>query len=416
MAQTLQTLTNATCEGDEDGAVTLAASGGQSPYTYSWRRQGGGPELSDEATLSGVGAGVYAVTITDASGATLVRNFTIDTESDFSLAGSVLSDFNGFDVSCADATDGRMQAVITAPGGTTGYEVSWILDGDEVSQSVNFNNAAAGTYQLIVTDDLGCEKEQEVELIAPLPIVLTSNVLDISCVSAIDGEIFIQASGGVPLPNYTYTWNTGQTGNLRRFLTVGSYTVTVEDANGCEHVESFSINEPQALEVTIESEPATDDCNGVVRAVVVGGTPPYVYTWMNIPDATNTAIVSDLCPGDYFISVRDSRGCVADITSGTILDRRFPCLEERVVITPDGNGSNDEFIIFCIDELVDNHLEIYNRWGQLVFETDNYDNTWEGVTVDGEELPAGPYYFVLDYSGPNGEPIQFRGSLTIIRD
>jgi len=416
LAQTQQTLTNATCEGDANGTVTVAVTGGQTPYTYAWRRQGNGTVLSTDATLSNVAPGVYIVTIMDATGATLVRNYTISTASNFTLAGSVASDYNGFDVSCADATDGRLEAVINAPGGTAGYNIQWLLDGDVVGQNAILSNAAAGNYTLVVTDNLGCAKETNLQLVAPSPLILSANVLNISCVSAIDGEIFVQANGGAPLPNYSYTWSTGEIGSTRRFLTVGSYTVTAEDGNGCEVTETYAITEPDPLQVTIETESATDDCNGTVRAVVVGGTAPYTYTWMNVPVPANNAIITDLCPGDYFVAVRDSRGCTASTVGGTVLDRRFPCLEERVVITPDGNGSNDEFIIFCIDELVDNHLEIYNRWGQLVFQTDNYNNDWEGTTPDGEDLPAGPYYFVLDYRGPDGAPIQFRGSLTIVRE
>ena len=107
----------------------------------------------------------------------------------------------------------------------------------------------------------------------------------------------------------------------------------------------------------------------------------------------------------------------AGIGNIIVRDGSVDCLEERIVITPDGNGSNDEFIINCIEELQDTHLEVYNRWGQLVFETDNYDNTWEGTSQNGELLPEGPYFFVLDYrDNGSGNMTQFRGSLTILKE
>jgi gliding motility-associated-like protein len=148
----------------------------------------------------------------------------------------------------------------------------------------------------------------------------------------------------------------------------------------------------------------------------MGGTPPYSYEWVNIPNA-DEAVVTGLCHGTYFLIVTDANGCSSAEVQGTVDNQQFDCFEERVVITPDGNGSNDEFIIFCLTDIYnENELEIYNRWGQLVFQTTNYDNTWEGTAQNGDDLPAGPYYWVLDYVGNNGERDQRRGSLTIVRN
>jgi gliding motility-associated-like protein len=76
---------------------------------------------------------------------------------------------------------------------------------------------------------------------------------------------------------------------------------------------------------------------------------------------------------------------------------------------------NEEFIISCVDEFANNHLDVYNRWGQLVYETDNYDNTWTGTTRNGSDLPDGPYYFVFEYTDIDGIRQQLKGSITILR-
>jgi gliding motility-associated-like protein len=180
---------------------------------------------------------------------------------------------------------------------------------------------------------------------------------------------------------------------------------------------TYSLTATTPLLVTVETEPDTEACNGSVNAIVLGGTPPYSYDWTNVPGAADEAMVTGLCFGEYFVQVTDARACTSEVVMGNIANERFACFEERVVITPDGNGSNDEFILFCADtEFNNNHLEIYNRWGQLVYEVDNYDNTWEGTAQNGEDLPEGPYYWVLDYVEPNGQAQQLRGSLTIVRE
>jgi gliding motility-associated-like protein len=407
---------NVVCQGDANGSITATASGGTAVYSYSWTQEGSTVELSNEATLADVGPGTYVVAVTDITGATLVRSYTIATQSNYDIQIAVMSDYNDYGVSCADSEDGELQALVDNNGMSASFDYEWELEEQLIGTTSFLDNAGPGLYTLIVIDDLGCAVETTAELTAPAPLALTSSILDVSCQGERDGEIFVMASGGVFNAPYTFEWSNEFGGPRVSFLEAGDYTVTVTDANGCTLAETYAVGEPTPLVVMVETEATTDNCNGRASAVVMGGTPPYNYEWLNIPNAGNVPMVNDLCEGEYFVNVTDSRGCEYEFSpvAGYVQNKEFPCFEDRVVITPDGNGSNDEFIIFCIGELVDNHLEIYNRWGQLVFEVDDYDNSWEGTTNTGEPLPAGPYYWVLDYIGPGGEPIQVRGSLTIV--
>jgi gliding motility-associated-like protein len=98
-----------------------------------------------------------------------------------------------------------------------------------------------------------------------------------------------------------------------------------------------------------------------------------------------------------------------------ILDRRLPCVETRTVISPDGDGSNETFLINCIQEFPGNRISIYNRAGQLVFQTQNYNNDWRGTTQSGEPLPEGPYYFILEYKDREQKDVRVEGSITLLR-
>ena len=307
----------------------------------------------------------------------------------------------------------------TASGGAGDYFYEWSLDGNIVGTESLLEEASAGTYLVTVSDGAGCIVLGQTTVDPPSALVVGGNARDVSCPGDKDGEIRVDATGGISNLPYTFNWSNGDIGPLSANLTVGSYTVTATDVNGCTSEASFDVGEPLPLEVTVESEPASDGCNGMVRVVARGGTEPYTYEWANIEGTDpNNPIVSELCPGVYAVKVTDRNGCTSDpeLTLGVVDDRRFPCFEERVVITPDGDGLNDEFLIFCIDELIDNKLEIYNRWGQLVYEVENYDNTWEGTTGNGEDLPAGPYYYILEYKDPNNQPIQRKGSITLVRE
>ncbi len=407
---------DALCAGDENGSIDLTVSGGEAPYSFTWRPQGSMTILSTEEDLQNVTPGTYVVTIIEASGNTLTRTYIVGTESDLAVTASASSNYNGFAVSCADATNGLLIANVSGAQGSVIYE--WIRGGSLVGNSQQLNNAPAGEYELTVIDELNCEVVTTFIATAPPAIEVQANVLDASCPGVKDGSILAIPTGGAS-PTYNFVWNTNNIGPSIMFLNPGDYTVTVTDMNNCQGVATFTVSNPEPITVEVLTDPATDDCNGTARAVVTGGTGSYNYLWINVPTNATSPQIINLCPGDYFVQVTDSNGCQSidgGTTMGTVADRRFPCLDERVVITPDGNGTNDEFIIFCINDLPQNHLEIYNRWGQLVFETDNYDNTWEGTDQNGNALPEGPYYYVLEYLAPNGSLIQQKGSITLLRE
>ncbi|HMQ49130.1 MAG TPA: cohesin domain-containing protein [Saprospiraceae bacterium] len=397
------------CPDDITGIIDMDIEGGEPNYTIIWLNEDG-QEISSEEDINDLPSGTYTVVVTEASGNTLMETVSVESASELAIGVEVLSDYNGYDVSCADSEDGQVRAIAS---GSQSYDYEWTQNGVLVSTSSVFAEAGPGNYQVMVEDNFGCTTTTQVTLAAPNPVEIKGNVRDLSCFGGKDGEISVAGIGGLPGFNYLYEWDNGVFDNRITSLTGGTYTVSVTDANNCTVDSTFTVNEPEPLMITILTEPATDGCNGSARVEVEGGTEPYFYNWANFD---GDAFLINLCPGEYFLQVRDAEGCTSELISKEVEDKRFPCLEERVVITPDGNGTNDEFIIFCVNDYPDNHLEIYNRWGQLVFEADNYDNTWEGTTGSGEPLPEGPYYYVLEYTSPEGTIIQRKGSLTILRD
>jgi gliding motility-associated-like protein len=406
--------TAANCPADATGSFNLMVTGGSSPYTFEWRNAAGSVVATTE-DLTGVPAGTYTVRVTEGSGNVLDRTFVIASQSSLALDVDVTSNYNGFDVSCHNATDGMLQA--TAFNGQGSITYQWLLNGNPLSVTTSsLQNAAAGNYTLMVTDSLGCTATETLTVNAPQPVAVTTNAILPACAGGNDGQIFAMATGGVSNLPFTFEWSNGAFGPRITFLRAGDYTVTVNDVNNCSTVATVTVENPPVMTVQLNTTAATEGCNGAMLAVVTGGTAPYTYAW-STGVITTDPLLSDLCPGDYFVMVTDSRGCRSqpDISTGTVRDRRTPCLDIRTVITPDGDGLNEEFLISCIDELTNNHLEIYNRWGQLVFEVDGYDNTWTGNTRTGVELPDGPYFFVLEYTDIDGVRQQLKGSITLLR-
>lgn len=412
---------NVGCPGDTNGSLSLSLTG-SAPYQFQWKDEQTGENIEANESIQNLAAGEYTVTVTDNSGAVLVRTYEIGTQSSLRFNTlETVSSYNGFAVSCSYASDGILRAVGGGNQGMLTYE--WLnSDGAAVSTSSTFNTAAPGIYTVRIFDDV-CMVEETIEATAPDGLqVQAVNIKEITCSNEVDGQINVLASGGIA--PYLYRWSSNDFGDEARFLTAGDYTVTVTDANNCVDAATFTLAEPSPLEVVIETEPETENCNGVARAIVTGGTEPYFYNWVK-PAGQTTEEISGLCNGTYFVEVTDANGCTSALgeVSGVVKDKRFPCFEERVVLTPDQDGLNDDLIIFCAEDFPQNKIEIYNRWGQLVYEQEGYDctdlggmNCFSGQTNRGEDLPAGAYYWVLEYTDANNSLVQLKGSLTILRE
>lgn len=411
------------CPEDPDGSITLTVEGGEAPYVYEWlddRNQ----VISNLKDPKDLASGTYTLKISEKSGNTLSKVFIVPSTSTLALELVVLSDFNGFGVSCSGGMNGQLRAVGTNGKGNLMYE--WTKDDVLVGTSATINGLSEGIYKSTVVDGDGCMVEKEVELTAPSMLELQSTVNGVSCPGSNDGEIAVQVSGGLPGTAYNFSWSNGNSGPRLTRLEGGSYSVTATDANGCTVTAALMVPTPDSINVELESQAATkregNGCNGAIRAIVSGGTSPYAYKWQQKPSETGSVIDNE-CPGPFVLIVTDANGCSTASIQGEIENRLFPCLEDRKVLSPDGDGLNDNFVLFCSGDLVDNHLEIFNRWGQLVYEADNYDcsdlgglKCWEGTTTRGADLPEGPYYYVLEYTDVEGQLVQLKGSVSLLRE
>ncbi|MDD3685650.1 MAG: gliding motility-associated C-terminal domain-containing protein, partial [Bacteroidales bacterium] len=146
--------------------------------------------------------------------------------------------------------------------------------------------------------------------------------------------------------------------------------------------------------------------DGAIEVNPIGGTPTYSYLWDN--NSTDT-IISEIREGFYYLTITDANNCVyiyeVDLTEAAY------CIIIYNTITPNGDGSNDKWIIENIEQFPRNEIWIYNRVGNLVFETANYLNDWDG-TFKGEDLPEGTYFYIIDL-GTGKDP--YKGHLTIMR-
>jgi gliding motility-associated-like protein len=201
--------------------------------------------------------------------------------------------------------------------------------------------------------------------------------------------------------------------------------VSVTDFNNVTKVVEVTVTAPDALEVEFSSVAPNsfNTCNGEVLAEVSGGVGEIEYSWLGtFGHSGNTQRAEGLCAGEFLnFIITDDNGC--RIESETKVDNPADgCLQFRPVITPgEKDGKNDFLLITCIEEVKTNTVEIYNRWGQLVFETEGYSNDetsskcWKGTNKNDQPLAEGVYYYVLRYINVTGEEVETKGHINLLR-
>jgi len=282
----------ATC-GSCDATTSVIATGGTPLYTYIWS------DGQATSAAAGLCVGTYTVTVTDMNGCTSSNSVTVTGTSGFTFNGSAANSTCG---SC----DGS--ATSSVSGGTSPYMYLW--DDPLAQTTANAINLCPATYILQVTDSAGCvgDTSYTISNTGGLTAVI-SNINNVICPGACDGNATVAASGGTT--PYTYLWSDSlsQVTATAANLCNGSYTVTVTDAIGCVEVVSAIITQPQNLSLTSTSTSSScGQANGSACVSVTGGTAPYVITWDD-PFTTVGACIDSALAGVYNPVVVDSNGC-----------------------------------------------------------------------------------------------------------
>jgi hypothetical protein len=268
------------------------------------------------SSINNLSSGIYSVTATNSYGCSLTQNTSLTQPS--SLNTSITTT----DVTCYGATNGTAQ--VTTIGGVGSYITNW-------SNNVNPLALLAGNYTVTVTDGNGCVTTENITINQPSPITISSNIQPISCAGN-DGSISLTITGGDG--NYTTTW---QNGIVPNNLTVGIYSVTVTDGNGCSKIENISVQQlpPLVINSTINNVICNGYSNGNATLSITGGDGNYSTNW------SNSANPSALSVGNYTVTVTDANGCY---TIEHILITEPPALIINPIITDvichgDSNGT-----------------------------------------------------------------------------
>lgn len=323
-------VTDVDCKGAITGQITVIPAGGTIPYaSYTWS---GGVSTND--TAKSLSAGRYTVTVTDDNGCQQDTTFLISEPTDTLTFGtSVVTN-----VGCKGASTGSITVNLT--GGSTPYSTAFTWN-PNVSTTNSATGLAAGTYSVTASDANGCQGDTTLTITEPATGVTfgSSFQTDVACKDSATGQIVVVPSGGTP-PFSNFRWSAGgSTNDTAKTLTAGNYTVTVQDASGCDYDTTFTISEPSSTLSASFTNKVNPTCvgignNGSIQATVTGGTKPYTFTWVGTGNSTGPgdSLFTNMVAGPVQVTVRDAGGCEVTIndtlTSPSNISVSFTLTEE----------------------------------------------------------------------------------------
>ncbi len=365
--------TEVSCLNGNDGTASVSVSGGAAPYTIDWSNGATGEDIT------GLTAGTYTVTATDANGCSGTGSVTISQPSAIQIT------LSGSQNSQCGANDGQIN--INVSGGTPGYSYLW----SNGATSANLSNLGAGTYSVTVTDANGCTASfgpvsiEEENCCDTAPVVESVVIIEANC-GASDGSATISMVGDET--DFTYNWspNVGvanAVGNARTSLPAGAYSVTISsnDPNCPSTVENFTIGTTNGpIATVLSTTPAT--CNEANGTAVMSNL-SYDYQWCNGATGYNpTNLPAGTC-------------------QVTITDPATGCVDYRTVVIGTVNP-------LVIGVTVNNEPECGLANGSATVNVSNgstnYSYIWSNgattQTVDG--LASGFYCVTVTDNGPTG--------------
>jgi gliding motility-associated-like protein len=407
-------VTDLICLNDPTGAIDVTVQGGTPGYQYSWSN---GPTTPDIDSLE---SGPYTLTVTDTLGCVLTTTITVNNPVNPMVVTPTQNN-----VSCHGYNDATLLLSIT--GGQPVYDILW-----NTGDTVNYlDSLTPGTYSVLVTDAQGCEEPLSFTVTEPAPIV--ANFVPSSTFGCIPLDVtFTNLSTG---PYTNSTWDFGNTitqttQNANTTLTLpGCYsiTLTVYNAIGCADTITMDsvvcvVPGPQAS--FSASTGSIDYFTGLLELTNTSLGSVISTFWTFGDGSPNSTIENpvhyypDQQPADYEVSltVTDTNGCTDTATAVFSLIELLNVYIPNT-ITIDGDNLNELFLpVFSNPDIIKSYnLQVFNRWGNLVFETDTPAEGWDGRYKGKRDVQLGLYNWKIVYTDNKSVTRTLAGHVNVLR-
>jgi len=400
-----------TCN-DKDGAlVQIQPRGVHSDQTYEFRWSTG--HLGE--VVEGLQPGNYRVTLTNSKGCAVTKDIEVNGIPPISIEEKL-----SVHPSCPGADDGAI--TIDVKGGV-GIQYFYEWEDADLPKQWDLTNLPGGKYAVTVYDISGCVNSMEINLDIPPPINPSIIAIDPSCPDFEDGSIEIIANEDGALP-FKYSINSsvykGQTDYTE--LKEDSYIMDLIDARNCRFQDTILLEDPDdfAVDLGEDREIFIGQKERLVQGEEVEG--PYHFEWfpsgsLDCADCPNP-MAKPLGTTTYSVIISNDAGCYRndEVTIYVNLDRPvfFP-----TAFSPNGDGNNDFFEIphgITTTKVV--RLRMFNRWGQLIYDSqlysDGMDIKWDGQ-IEDKPSAEGVYIYAVDILFDDGQVLPYHGDVLLVR-
>ena len=360
--------------------------------------------------------GVYPYVIGFAENCLLQDSVVVPGPVVLSLQLDSISDYNGFNVSCPENSDGFIS--LSSQGGIGPISYEWSTGSNGTTES----NLQAGIYNITMTDGANCRDSFEIELSAPTPIRYTVDAEQINCLNQ-EGSISLSGlSGGAP-PYDARLNNQISDSTSWSGLTSGDYSIVLTDANGCSTGSDIRIEDRiDSLFLSIIG-PDTIRLGEQLRLTYIADDPMTSWEWSSAEqeECINCEFFEFQPTSSQEIALEgiNQQGCMARVNQSIAVQLIYQVYIPNA-FSPNGDANNDVHVVYG-DASVDRILkyEIFSRWGSKIFENENLDpgvsdGFWDG-TFNGRAMNPDVFVYVAEVRFIDGKVKVFSGDVTLFR-
>jgi len=400
-------VTPPTCNGGANGSIQVNVVNGFGPFQYDWRD---GRGFQNANSLTGLRAGTYSMDVRDAN--LCVGSFTFNME-DFP---ALVLTFDSTNVSCNGETDGSATAI--AAGGVGNFTYAW----SNGQRTATISDLADGNYTVIATDSNQCTITGTVTITEPAPVfVNVVSTEDLLCNGEKTGSITVAGTGGYTPYNFSINGGTLQPNSSFTQLGAGTYTITIEDVQGCRSTTTATLIQPPplivdaGLDTTIELGSSVDLQAIANASVNWQWTPSDRLSCSDCPNPTASPVNNT----QYVVTISNGDSCRASDSLTVFISKNRPIFIPSA-FSPNFDGANDFFTLFGgpAAEVIEKLL-VFDRWGNLLFEGSNIplgqeQLGWNG-TFNGKPMAPGVFAYMAKVRFIDSEVILYEGDVTIVR-
>ena len=390
--EALVTTSDIDCQGNANGAISAEASGGSGDLFLVVNSD----TLLLPDTAQGLVPGNYNVQIIDMFDCTPGTEVIEVLEPD----DITLQIVSAAPITCGSDCNGAVDLLYFGGTGLLTLEITDALSGAVVASQ---DSLCASEYVASIIDANGCNTNEPFLIDAPPPLEFLISTTPATCTGMSNGSADIFPAGGTGELTWMVTDTLGNVANLNN-LSEMTYTAIVSDVLGCQITDTFSIDVAIITDMILTTFPSPVTCwnaeDGTITVSIDGGDSPFTYLWSD-PFNQTSATAIGLTEDAYTVTVTDAIGC--NLTVSETITHIEGCLFIADALTPNGDGYNDEWIVGGLLDFPQSEVKVYNRWGQLLFFSDEGDVHWDG-RFNNQRLPVADYYYTIELS-PYDPPI-----------